>query len=319
MAKIGKNLTFLVFCGLVVVSGLVACRRRDRAVADAGSVNGSATTARTTPVAVVGGEVIQNPENDPTVGIDATDTTGYDLPFREEIRRKYVLKPQSTFRVFRINGSVRVESIDGDTAEVLVVRSATRREDLEYNQVAIRHEDTRLRIYREDDHKSFFSAFKKMPEGRQRVVVRLPRRIDFIGRGVNGGIDIDQIEGSLDVSGVNGHLRVAGQTGPVEVTGQNGEVDITISRYTGSPIEMNGINGEITLRFAGEVNATVVGWGNNGEVTSDLPDFKPREDEERQGRYEARIGTGGAEVEFHGNNGNIRLLKTGASTMGRGR
>ncbi|MFM8395615.1 MAG: hypothetical protein ACKOB4_17000, partial [Acidobacteriota bacterium] len=188
-----------------------------------------------------------------------------------------------------------------------------------YNRIVIKHEENRLRVYREGDEKSLFSAFKKMPEGRQRVLVRLPKRIDFIGRGVNGGLDLDQIEGSLDVSGVNGHLRVASQTGPVEVSGQNGAIDITMGRYTGSPIEMNGINGEITLRFVGEVNATLIARGNNGEVTSDLPGFKPRDGEENHSNFEARLGTGGAEMEFHGINGNIRLLKVGAPLKVAGR
>ncbi|NDD62647.1 MAG: hypothetical protein EBZ36_01500 [Acidobacteria bacterium] len=311
MVKTWKSLIVLVAGALLLAGAFAACRR-----------GGSATRADSGPSATVvdsGSETIPNAENDATVKIEAPDKDGYDLAYREEIRRKYTLKPQSTFRVFGINGPVRVESVDGDVAELLIVRSARSKNDLQYNRIVVSHEDDRLRVYREDDHKSFFSAFKKMPEGRQRVVVRLPRRIDFIGRGVNGGIDLEQIEGSLDVSGVNGYLRVAGQTGPVEVRGQNGEIDITMNSYTGSPIEMSGINGEITLRFVGKVNATVVGRGNNGEVTSDLPDFKPHEEEERHGRFEARIGTGGAEMEFHGINGNIRLLRAGAPSAGPGR
>jgi len=310
-----KGLLLWVVGGLVLIGGLTACRRSDSAAA---SPSAKASGSPGTEVADSRGVVILNGENDATVKIEAPDKDGYDLPIREEIRRKYVLTPQSTFRVFGINGPVRVESTDGETAEILVIRSANRREDLDYNRIVIDYKEAKLRVYREGDEKSLFSAFKKMPEGRQRVVVRLPKQIDFIGRGINGGVDLDQIEGSLDVSGVNGHLRVASQTGPVEVTGQNGEIDITIRRYTGSPIEMNGINGQITLRFAGEVNATMVARGNNGEVTSDLPGFQPREDE-RQGGYEARIGTGGAEMEFHGINGNIRLLKAATPAVATGR
>lgn len=301
-----KSLVLLAAGGLVVMGGLTACRRSDSAAASPAAPRPASPALE---VVDSRGVMIMNGDNDATVKIEAPDRDGYDLPIREEIRRRYVLAPQSTFRVFGINGPVQLESTDGDVAEVLVVRSAHRREDLEYNRIVIAHEENRLRVYREGDEKSLFSAFKKMPEGRQRVVVRLPKRIDLIVRGINGGVDLEQFEGSLDVSGVNGHLRAAGQTGPVEVNGQNGEIDITIGRYTGSPIDMSGINGGITLRFAGEVNATVIARGSNGEVTSDLPGFKPREEEDRHGSYEARIGTGGAEIEFHGINGNIRLLR----------
>ncbi|MFZ4984060.1 MAG: DUF4097 family beta strand repeat-containing protein [Blastocatellia bacterium] len=306
--KTVKSLLIVAGGTFLLVGGLTGCRRSGTSAAKLEEKPAAAVSAT--------GETIQSEGNDATVRIEAPDTEGYDLPFREEIRRKYVLKPQSTFRVYAINGPVRVESVDGDTAELVVIRSANRKEDLQYNRIAIKHEpeESRLRVYREDDHKTIFSAFKKVPEGRQRVMVRLPRKIDFIGRGVNGGIDLEAVEGSLDVSGVNGRLRVASQTGPVEVNGQNGEIDITFARFTGSPIEMNGINGEITLRFADEVNATVVARGNNGKVTSDLPGFQPQEDEDDRGLYRARIGLGGAEIELHGINGDIRLLKAAAKT-----
>lgn len=316
--KTAKSLLIMLSIGLLFVAGGIACRRNGSASAKPNEV-----VSERPGVATDGaGETVQNEANDLTVKLDATDAKKYDLPYREEIRRRYTLKPQSTFRVYAINGPVRVESTDGDTAEVVIVRSAQRKEDLRYNQIVIRHEDTKLRVYREDDHKSFFSAFKKVPEGRQRVIVRLPRRIDFIGRGINGGLDLDEIEGRLDVSGVNGHLRVASQSGPVEVGGQNGQIDITIRKYTGSPIDMSGINGEITLRFEGEVNATVSAHGNNGKVSSDLPGFEKREGDEGGGNYEARIGVGGSEIEFSGINGNIRLLKAapvGLNTLNKGR
>jgi hypothetical protein len=301
--KTVKSLLIVAGVAFLLAGGLTGCRRSGTAAARPES--------EVTTVVSGTGETIQSEGNDATVRIEAPDTEGYDLPVREEIRRKFLLKPQATFRVYAINGPVRVESVDGDTAELVVIRSANRREDLQYNRIAIKHEpeESRLRVYREDDHKTIFSAFKKVPEGRQRVVVRLPKKVEFIGRGVNGGIDLEAVEGSLDVSGVNGRLRVASQTGPVEVNGQNGEIDITFARFTGSPIEMNGINGEITLRFADEVNATVVARGNNGKVSSDLPGFRTSSDEAGPGHYEARIGVGGAEIKLHGINGDIKLLK----------
>ena len=313
--KTVNSFLYVVSIGLLLTVGVSSCRRNRAASAKPIEVTTSQAADNASGVA---DETIQNEANDLTVTIDATDVKKYDLPFREEIRRRYALKPRSNFRVFGLNGPVRVESTDEDTAEVLIVRSANRREDLQYNRIVIRHEDTKLRIYREDDHKSFFSAFKKVPEGRQRVIVRLPKRIDFIGRGINGEIDLGEIEGSLDISGVNGRLTVARQVGPVEVSGQNGEIDITFGKYTGSPIDMNGINGAITLRFEGEVNANLSARGNNGKVTSDLEGFEKRGDDESDGRYEARIGVGGSEIEFSGINGNIRLLKATGGVTGNG-
>ena len=180
--KTVNSFLYVVSIGLLLTVGVSSCRRNRAASAKPIEVTTSQAADNASGIA---DETIRNEANDLTVTIDATDVKKYDLPFREEIRRRYALKPRSNFRVFGLNGPVRVETTDEDTAEVLIVRSANRREDLQYNRILIMHEDTKLRIYREDDQKSFFSAFKKVPEGRQRVIVRLPKRIDFIG-GIRG-------------------------------------------------------------------------------------------------------------------------------------
>ncbi len=109
--KTFKSLLFLMVIGLLFGS-VTACRRSGTAAA---KPEGTATE-----VAATTSETILNDGNDPTVTVEVPDTEGYDLPFREEIRRKYVLKPQSTFRVYAINGPVRVETVEGDTAELVV-------------------------------------------------------------------------------------------------------------------------------------------------------------------------------------------------------
>ena len=86
--------------------------------------------------------------------LSAKDDEGFDLPEREEIRQKRKLTPGTKvfvigFRdarvdsdgkeviVMGINGPVKVEAADTDMAEVLVVRSARNREDLQRQKVEI--------------------------------------------------------------------------------------------------------------------------------------------------------------------------------------
>src|SRR5262249_8426058 len=96
--------------------------------------------------------------------LSANDDEGYDLPEREEIRQKRKLTPRvevyvagvrdfgadtdhSQVFVIGVNGKVKVETADTDTAEVLVVRSARKREDLQRNEVEISNdEDLFIRI-----------------------------------------------------------------------------------------------------------------------------------------------------------------------------
>ena len=235
---------------------------------------------------------------------------GVDFAEREEIRRSYTLKPGADVIVSSINGRVDVETAEIDHAEVLIVRSAKKREDLQFRKIRILHDPGELRIGLEGDRRSFFSAFGSIPEGRQRVMLKLPRKVAFITNGVNGDVAVGEIEGGVDIRGLNGKINIAQATGGATFRHVNGKIDATIAKLsTGGGIDLNGVNGNTTLRFIGEVNADVDARGHNGRVESDLPNLQESKDEKRYGRYSARIGTGGPQISIRGVNGNVSLTK----------
>src|SRR5262245_6336545 len=235
---------------------------------------------------------------------------GVDLAEREEIRRSYTLKSGADVVVSGISGRVDVETADIDHAEVLIVRSAKKPEDLQFRKIRIVHDPGELRIGMEGDRKSLFSAFGSIPEGRQRVMLKLPRKVAFITDGVNGDLTVGEIEGGLDVRGVNGRVNIGQATGGATFRRVNGKIDATIAKLTtGGGIDLNGVNGNTTLRFIGEVNADVDARGHNGRVDSDLPNLQENKDEKRHGRYNARIGTGGPHIGIRSVNGNVFLTK----------
>jgi hypothetical protein len=233
---------------------------------------------------------------------------GVDFAEREEIRRSYTLKPGADIIVSGINGPVDIQTGETDHAEVLVVRSAKKRDDLQFRKVSIEHDPVELRIRVEEDRRSLFSAFGSIPEGRQRVMLKLPRKVAVQANGVNGNITVGEIEGGVEMRGVNGQVNIAQATG-ANFRGVNGKIDATIAKLSDNGIDLSGVNGNTTLRFVGEVNANVQARGHNGKVESDLPNVEERKGEKRYGRYEARIGTGGAEIGIRGVNGNVYLTK----------
>jgi DUF4097 and DUF4098 domain-containing protein YvlB len=241
------------------------------------------------------------------------DTGGDSSDFveREEIRRSYALKPGADVIVSGINGKVDVETADTDHAEVLIVRLAKKREDLQFRKIKIDHDPSELRISVEDDRRSFFSAFGSSPEGRQRVTLKLPRKINFETDRVNGDVTAGEIEGGVNVNRINGRVNVAQVTGSAAFRGVNGKIDATVAKLsTGNEISVTGVNGNATLRFIGEVNADVEARGHNGRVESDLPNLQEdKEARRRHGQYNARIGTGGPQIEIRNVNGNIFLTK----------
>lgn len=235
-----------------------------------------------------------------------------DFPAREEIRRSYKLSPGAQVVVGNISGRIDVETADIDHAEVLIVRSAKQRDDLQFRRIKIDHEPNRLEIRIEQDRKSFFSALGKLPEGRQRVLLKLPRKVEFNAHGANGEVTVGEINGAVELNGINGDIKVARANG-VELRGVNGNLDVTVAKLNPRGVQASGINGNLDLRFTEAVNAEINIHGINGQINPELPNFVAN-GEQRHGRVEGRAGSGGAHIEVRGVNGNVNLLKAEKAT-----
>jgi hypothetical protein len=234
---------------------------------------------------------------------------GIDLAEREEIRRTYKLEPGARVEISGISGRVDVETANTDIAEVLIIRSAKKREDLQYRKINIQHRPDYLSIGIEGDHKSIWSAIGSRPEGRQRVILKMPRQVvELETRGVTGDLTVGELDGGVDIGGVNGRVKIAKLTGTAEFHGVNGNITANIAKLSSNGVEINGVNGNTEILFIGEVNANVETRGMNGRVDSDLPNVEVKK-AEGFGRYMAQIGSGGPKIEARGVNGNVFLGK----------
>jgi DUF4097 and DUF4098 domain-containing protein YvlB len=148
-----------------------------------------------------------------------------------------------------------------------------------------------------------------IPEGRQRVILRLPKQINLETRETNGDVTIGEIRGNLGMHGVNGQIKVARATARTGLSSVNGGIDVTFAPLDRKKVEVEEVNGNVELRFEGEVNADLNSWGINGNLNPELPNVERNETEPRRGRMKARIGHGGTVIEISGVNGNVRLAK----------
>lgn len=303
-------ITTLALSATLLASG---CRRSDRrstraqegAPAENIAPSDAKTSSKTDQTAAASGQAESNSIVDPG-GAEV------DFPEREELRRSYTLKPGAQVIVGNINGRIDVETADIDHAELLIVRSAKQREDLQFRRLNIEHRPDRLNIRIEQDRKSLFSEFGKLPEGRQRVLLKLPRKVEFNAHGANGDVTVGEIDGAVELNGINGEIKVARANG-VELRGVNGNLDITLTKLSPRGVEAGGINGNLDLRFTDTLNADIDIHGINGQITPDLPNFVAS-GEQRRGRLEGRAGAGGPHIEVRGVNGNVSLLKAEKAT-----
>ncbi|MEJ7577988.1 MAG: hypothetical protein WKF74_13410 [Pyrinomonadaceae bacterium] len=225
-----------------------------------------------------------------------------DLPERDEIRQSHQLAPGATVEVASINGSVTIETSETNTAEVLVVRSARERGDLQRRRVIVEATPQSLVVRGEKEERNSWRG----GDVRQRVVLRLPRRVEMTVRGVNGRVSVGELEGAARLSGINGRVEVAQAIGYSEVSGINGAVQLTIAQLGERGLRMSGINGAIDLRFDPEVNADLSISGHNGGVDTQLPNVTLQGKLNRS-NLRARIGAGGAPITLSGINGRVRL------------
>jgi hypothetical protein len=241
-------------------------------------------------------------EKHKTIVVDNDDN---EFTERDEFRQSYALAPGAQVRVSGMNGSVDVETSTGGAAEVYVLRTARNRSDLDYHKVIVEQTAMGLVVRGENEKNHDWNG--ENHQVRQRVMMKIPRNVEFTASGINGRATVGELDGPVRLSGINGHVNVAQARGYVDIDGVNGAVTMTITQLTERGVRVSGINGRVELRFDGALNADLSVNGVNGSVNADVPNVSV------QGRvtrtsFNAKIGAGGAPINVSGVNGSVRLV-----------
>jgi hypothetical protein len=226
---------------------------------------------------------------------------------REEIRQNYELAPGASVELSNINGSVKIETSDNKTAEVLIQRLGTSQEALTRRKISVDADSNSLRIHGEKSDVGIFERlFGSNPS--ERVTLKLPRQIALHTKGVNGSLTVGDIDGPVEVRGVNGKIQISSFNGAGEFKGINGNMSVGVKQVSSQGLELGGINGNIEFKLFEKVNADIDIHGINGVVIADISDVSI--DRARRGKYTGRIGVGGSPINAKGINGNIRFTRS---------
>ncbi len=237
------------------------------------------------------------------------DDSGWDnLTEKEEIKQTYQLASGAQVDVSGINGTVDIETANGNTAEVHIIRSARTKEDLQYHKIIIEPSANKLVIRGENKKERGYEGRNR--NVRHEVILRLPRQIQLATSGVNGRVTVGEIDGPINISGINGRVEVAQAAGYSTLSGINGRVKVTLTRMNERGIQISGINGGVELAFTDSLNADLDVSGINGSV--DAADF-PLTIQGKMERhsFRAKIGSGGAPINVSGVNGKVRITRAG--------
>lgn len=228
-------------------------------------------------------------------------------PGRDELHETFELGPGARVEVRAINGPVRVETSDAATAEVHVVRTSATASALEHQRVFVEKTTSGFVVRGEGGGRGLWRRlFGRGGQVRQEVTLKVPRRTSLEASGINGRLEVGELQGHARVSGVNGRVEIAQPAADAEIHGVNGQVFLALARVGERGVSLGGVNGEVEFRLKGGVNADVEITGQNGGVTLNVPNLTSQERPHRS-RLNARLGSGGPVIRITGLNGHARF------------
>jgi hypothetical protein len=196
-------------------------------------------------------------------------------PFRWEGR----LARDRTVEIKGVTGDIHVTEAKGDRVEVTARRLGRRDDPMAVRIEVVEHAEgvTICAVYPSSDGRN---ECRPGVEGRMHVnrndvevdfEVRVPAGIAFIGRTVNGGVDIDEVSGNVEAYSVNGSVRI-GSRGFVQAETVNGSIAAVFGRTDWSDTrEFRTVNGSITLDLPDGLSTSFRAETVNGSIDSDFP------------------------------------------------
>lgn len=234
---------------------------------------------------------------------------------QDEFRWRGKVAPGSAIEIKGVNGDVRALPASSAEVEVVATKRGRRSDPDQVEIEVLEHaggvticavyptprskpanecrpgEGGRMSIDENDVHVDF--------------TVRVPARVRFIGRTVNGGVEAESLASFVEAETVNGSIRIM-TAGYAQAATVNGSIAASLGRADWrGPVEFRTVNGRIDLDLPATTSATVEAETVNGEISSEFPltvqgRFGPK-------RVRGTIGNGGRELRLATVNGSIRL------------
>jgi hypothetical protein len=253
----------------------------------------------------------------------------------EKIQKSFTLPAagQKSLEIDNVWGSIEVVADTTDKVEMTVARTnrAESKEKLERAKkevtLDVTQEEGALKLYVNGPFRCQCDDCRHSPDDEGYRVnmdfkVHVPREIDIKVKTVNEGrVKVSNVNGSFVVRNVNGDIEMDNLAGSGTARTVNGPVIVSFRQNPRENSEFKTVNGNIELRFAHDLSADFRFKTFNGDVYSDFPvttsPVHAIQEERRGGKMvyranrfaEARVNSGGPEIQIENLNGDIRILE----------
>ncbi|HEY0098251.1 MAG TPA: HEAT repeat domain-containing protein [Pyrinomonadaceae bacterium] len=222
---------------------------------------------------------------------------------REELRQTYQLSPGARVELSNINGSIDIETHEGNAAELRITSYSH-----DPNPRKLNVEPAAASLSVRGEPRKGNADSMNFDNTSYRVWLKLPRRVALTVNGVHDNVRVGEIDGSVRVSNVSGSVGVAQASGSAEVSQVSGSVTLNLARLGAGGVRVENVSGKVAVRFMDDVNANLQTNGIKGKVYVELPNVAV-EGEMNRADFRARVGTGGAPINISGVSGSVRLAR----------
>ncbi len=206
---------------------------------------------------------------------------------RGNLGARYVIRvPQKTEldRIESSNGSIRVETIDGDAR-------------LRTSNGSVRLD----RVKGAAEVQTSNGSIELLEHGGAAVL-----------RTSNGSVRADGIKGAFEATTSNARIeaRVLEPEAhkPIRLTTSNGSINLTIDTLNGNEIRATTSNSSISVRMPPSLNAKLVARTSNGAIHTEF-DVNTQGGKSSKNYLEGTLGAGGPLIDLATSNGTIRLTR----------
>lgn len=225
-----------------------------------------------------------------------------------EWHKTYQLQPGGRIEIDNVNGSIDVETSDGNTVDVVAQKTArgasAEAAKLALERIEIAETVSPDSIKIETKLQRAGGIFDR-GGGEVRYIVRVPAGSEVKFSTVNGGIELAGLKGRIDAETVNGGIKARDVSGQIDASTTNGGVDVELARLAEGGAKLGCTNGGIRIRLPADSKATISASVANGGITTNGLQLETSESTRR--RLEARLNGGGARIAIEGTNGGIRI------------
>ncbi len=229
------------------------------------------------------------------------EQSAQNLPVREEINRKFQFARFARVDVSGLaGGPVNIETINGNTVEVRILRSAQTQAELDCYRTIVENTPDSLTIRHEQNARS---SVCRSIRAAQSLLLRVPRAVDISLKTIGGAVNVEGIDGALRLTGIAGHVTAA-QVREAEIDGLAKGLTMSITQPSERGIRVSGIVGTVELNLAQNINADLT-VGNLISIDDKTPGVTVTKVNDTSGH--TRLGSGGAPISIVGVVGSVRI------------